>query len=151
MKADVAFAPKLSIPRWVPEPVAQFVREEYAVDVLCIYAAKIHVSKHSDGSYGDKAWGPVSEHSDDEVACALHLAAQDEVRAAYVDIVRDDLEDIAERYRSLVSDPRMRTVWHESSRQRKGGGFLYPARAPNGGRCEQAASDGHGRANRAGA
>jgi hypothetical protein len=129
MKADVAFAPKLSIPRWVPKTVAQFVREEYAVEVLNIYGAKIHVSEHSDGSYGDKAWGPVSEHSDDEdyIAYVLHLAAQDEVRAAYVDIVRDDLEGIAECYRSLVSDPRMRTVWHELSRQRKGGGFLYPA------------------------
>jgi hypothetical protein len=41
MKADVAFAPKLSIPRWVPKAIAQFVRAEYAADVLGRYALVI--------------------------------------------------------------------------------------------------------------
>jgi len=36
-----AFAPKLSIPKWVPESVAQFVREKYAADVRRVYAKAI--------------------------------------------------------------------------------------------------------------
>jgi hypothetical protein len=103
---------KLSIPKWVPESVAQFVREKYAADVRRVYAKAIRKAKPS--------------YAKDDYLYE-HLAEQAKVRAAYVDIVRDDLEGIAERYRSLVSGSRMRTVWHELSRQRKGGGFLYPA------------------------
>jgi hypothetical protein len=61
------------------------------------------------------------------------LAQCNGVRAAYAadDIVRDDLADIAERYRALTCDPRMRGVWRELSRQRCNGCPLYPARGPS--------------------
>src|SRR5262245_37113705 len=115
MKADLfppAAPPELDIPSWVPEPVAQYARTEYAAKVHWAYEEAIRKF----------------EPENDEVAQLL--AEQDEVRAAYADIVRDDLADIAERYRPLVCDHRMRGVWHELSRLRNGT-FLYPARAPS--------------------
>jgi hypothetical protein len=37
---------------------------------------------------------------------------------------------MAEEYRPLVCDPRMRGVWRELSRPQRNGTFLHPARAP---------------------
>src|SRR5262245_14680018 len=117
MKADV-FPPttplELDIPPWVPEPVAQYVRAEYAAKVRRAYEAAIRQF----------------ETENDEVADML--AEQDEVRAIYADFVHDDLVNITERYQPLVCDPRMRGVWRELSRRHKGNGAFYrPARAPS--------------------
>ena len=114
MKADVpplTHAPELDVPAWVPEPVAQGIRANYARDVHRAYVAALKES-------GDEP--------DADVADAL--AEDDGVRAAYAEIVREDLADIVEEYRPLVCDQRMRGVWRELTRQRKGG-FLHPARA----------------------
>jgi len=108
MKADLPRP--LRIPAWVPKPIAQSVRAKYAADVHRIYARAI------------EEFGP----PEDAAECD-DLAALDEVRDSYFENVRDDLAEIAKNYRPLVSDPRMRSVWHELSRRRNGG-FLYPAR-----------------------
>jgi hypothetical protein len=114
MKADAPAAPpEPEVPSWVPEPIAQSARAKYAADVQAAYAAAIRETGDAEG---------------DEEADAL--AVQDEVRDAYADFVREDLADIAEQYRPLVCDRRMRGVWRELSRQRNGA-FLYPARAPS--------------------
>jgi hypothetical protein len=108
MKADLPRP--LRIPAWVPKPIAQSVRAKYAADVHWIYARAI------------KEFGP----PEDAAECD-DLAALDEVRVNYVEDVRDDLAVIVKHYRPLVSDPRMRGVWHELFRRRNGG-FLHPAR-----------------------
>jgi hypothetical protein len=107
MKADLPRP--LHIPAWVPEPIAQFARTNYAGDVHRAYARAI------------EEFGP----PEDAAECD-DLAALDEVRVNYIEDVRDDLAEIAKNYRPLVSDPRMRGVWHELSRRRNGG-FLHPA------------------------
>jgi len=111
MKADLPRP--LRIPAWVPEPIAQSARAKYAADVHRTYATAI------------EELGP----PEDAAECD-DLAALDEVRDSYFENVRDDLAEIAKNYRPLVSDPRMRGVWHELSRRRNGG-FLHPARAPS--------------------
>jgi hypothetical protein len=60
MNADVAFAPELFIPDWVPESVAKFARTKYAREVHETYAGAIF---HFDPAIRDE------------------LAARDEVRA----------------------------------------------------------------------
>src|SRR5262245_42869590 len=116
MKADLPRP--LRIPAWVPKPIAQFARTNYAEDVHRAYARAI------------KEFGPPEDHADCDI-----LADLDEVRANYIEDVREDLAEIAKTYRPLVSDPRMRGVWHQLSRRRNGG-FLYPAR---GGSTQEAA------------
>jgi hypothetical protein len=116
MKADIPLlthAPKLDVPAWVSEPVAQHARTEYAAEIRWAYVERIRECEPNTG--GD---------------VAKHLAEQDEVRAAYAEIVREDLAEIVEDYRPLVSDPQMRGVWRELSRPRNGA-FLHPARAPS--------------------
>ena len=108
MKADLPRP--LRIPAWVPEPIAQSARAKYAADVHRIYARAI------------EKFGP----PEDVVDCDT-LAELDEVRVNYIENVRDDLAEIVQHYRPLVSDPRMRGVWYELSRRRNGG-FLHPAR-----------------------
>jgi hypothetical protein len=108
-----ALAPGLSVPPWVPESVAHSARAKYTRDVHWAYAEAI------------KAFGD----AEDDAACDA-LAAQDQVRDAYAEIVHEDLAEIVDHYRPLVSDPRMRAVWRELSRQRNGA-FLHPARAPS--------------------
>jgi hypothetical protein len=88
-------------------------RAKYTRDVHWAYAKAI------------KAFGD----AEDDEACDA-LAAQDGVRDAYAEVVREDLAEIAEHYRPLVSNLRMRGVWRELSRQRNGA-FLHPARAPS--------------------
>jgi hypothetical protein len=100
----------LRVPRWVPEPIAQSARVKYAADIQWVYARAI------------EKFGP----PEDAAECD-RLAALDEVRVNYADPVRDDIAEIVKRYRPLVSDPRMRNVWHQLSRRRNGG-FLYPTR-----------------------
>jgi hypothetical protein len=102
---------ELDAPSWVPEPVAQYARAEYAADVRMTYAAIIRETEKCD---------------DDE---AYLLAECKGARATYADIVRDDLADIVERYQPLVCNPRMRSVWQELSRLCNGT-FLHPARVP---------------------
>ena len=116
MKADLPRP--LRIPAWVPKPIAQFARAGYAGEVHRIYARAI------------EEFGP----PEDAAECD-DLAKLDEVRINYVENARDDLAEVAKNYRPLVSDPRMRGVWHELSRRRDGG-FLYPAR---GGAAQEAA------------
>ena len=101
MKADLPRP--LRIPAWVPEPVAQSARERYAADAHWVYARAI------------EEFGP----PEDAAECD-RLAALDEVRVNYAEAVHDDLAEIVKRYRPLVSNPRMRGVWHEfvSSTQR---------------------------------
>ena len=116
MRADVpplTHTPELDVPAWEPEPVAQCARAKYAAEVRWAYVEIIRECEPNT--------------SRDE---ARHLAEQDGVRAAYAEIVREDLADIVEEYRPLVCDQRMRGVWRELTRQRKGG-FLHPARAPS--------------------
>jgi hypothetical protein len=103
----------LRIPAWVPNPIAQAARTNYAEDVRRAYARAI------------KEFGPPEDAADCDA-----LAELDEVRVNYIEDVRDDLAAIAKNYRLLVSDPRMRGVWRELSRRRNGG-FLHPARAPS--------------------
>jgi hypothetical protein len=107
VKADLSRP--LRIPAWVPELIAQSARAKYAADVHWIYAKAI------------EKFGPPEDHADCDI-----LAGLDEVRVNYIEVVRDDLAEIAKTYRPLVSDPRMRGVWHELSRRRNGG-FLHPA------------------------
>jgi len=102
----------LRIPAWVPNPIAQSARAQYAAEVRRTYARAI------------KEFGPPEDDSDCDT-----LAEREEVRVYYVEDVRDDLAEIAKNYRPLVSDPRMRSVWRELSRRRNGG-FLHPACAP---------------------
>src|SRR5262249_49742270 len=104
MKADLPRP--LRIPAWVPEPIARSARESYAADIHGVYARAI------------ETFGP----PEDAAECD-NLAALDEVRVNYAEVVRDDLAEIVRHYRPLVSDPRMRGVWHELSR-RHNGGFL---------------------------
>jgi hypothetical protein len=113
MKADAPTAsPEFDVPSWVPESIAQFARATFAADVHRAYAAAIR---------------EVDKRDDDEA----HALAEDEgVRAAFADIVREDLVDIAECYRALVCDRRIRNVWRELSRQHNGT-FLHLARAPS--------------------
>jgi hypothetical protein len=111
MKADLPRP--LRIPAWVPKPVAQAARAEYAREVHQTYARAI------------KEFGPPEDHAD----CDM-LAELDEVRVNYAENVCDDLAEIAKDYQVVVSNPRMRSVWHELSR-RHNGGFLHPARAPS--------------------
>jgi hypothetical protein len=103
-------APELDVPSWVPEPVAHYARTEYAAEVsealrelggVRAYAEKL------------REWGAV----EDKARCDA-------------EIVREDLAEIVEHYRALVSDPQMRGVWRELSRPRNGA-FLHPARAPS--------------------
>jgi hypothetical protein len=113
MKADAPAAPpELEVPSWVPESIAQFARATFAADVHRAYAAAIR---------------EIDKCDSDE---AHALAEDDGVRTAYADVVRENLVDIAKRYRLLVCDHRMRNVWRELSRQRNGT-FLHPARAPS--------------------
>src|SRR5262245_48073447 len=92
--------------------IAQSARTEYAREVHLTYARAI------------KKYGPPEDTADCDT-----LAELDEVRVNYAEDVRDDLAAIAKDYRLLVSDPRMRGVWRELSRQ-SNGGFLHPACAP---------------------
>jgi hypothetical protein len=103
----------LRIPAWVPKPVAQCARTGYAAEVRWKYAEAI------------KEFGPPEDAAD----CDM-LAELDEVRVYYVEHVREDLAEIAKDYRVVVSNPQMRSVWHELSRRRNGG-FLHPARTPS--------------------
>jgi hypothetical protein len=105
MKADVpppAAPLELDIPSWVPEPIAQYVRTEYAADIREF------------------------EPENDEIVDLL--AEQNDIRAVYADIVGDDLANIAARYQPLTCDPCMRGVWWELSRRRNGT-LMHPARA----------------------
>src|SRR5262249_2510244 len=116
MKADVlppTTPPELEVPSWVPEPIAQSARAKYAADVHAAYAAAIRETGDAEGD-----------------AEADALAAQNGVRDAFADFVREDLANIAEQYRPLVCDHRMRGVWRELTRQRNGA-FLHPAGAPS--------------------
>jgi hypothetical protein len=111
MKADLPRP--LRVPAWVPKPVAQFARTQYAAEIRWKYAEAI------------KTFGPPEDAADCD-----ELAKLDEVRVYYVEHVRDDLAEIAKDYQVVVSSPRMRGVWRELSRRRNGG-FLRPAHAPS--------------------
>jgi hypothetical protein len=119
MKADVlpaTAAPRLDIPSWVPEPIAQYVMARYIADVDRVYEKALRED----------------DYLDDDMPSALRdeLIHDAVNRANVADLVRDELADITERYLPLTCDSRMERVWWELSRQCNGA-FLHPARAPS--------------------
>jgi hypothetical protein len=100
---------ELEVPSWVPDSVAQDMRWKYKDDVRWAYVEAI------------REYEPEKHEFDVE-----HLAEQADVRASYASVVHDSLIDLAKRYRPLVCDPRMRSVWQVLSRMGDGT-FLHPA------------------------
>ena len=89
MKAD-AFLPtaplELDVPAWVPASVAQYARAKYAA---VAGGPWVHIKVKFEAENDDRA---------------------QQVRTACADLVRDDLANKAERYRSLVCDHCMRSA-----------------------------------------
>src|SRR5215470_5510428 len=102
MKADVA-PPRLDIPSWVPEPIAQYISAKYAAVVDGVYREALRESERSYFQHDVP-----EDHLDD-------LVRDHAVRASVTDLVRDELADITERYLPLTCDRRMKGVWRELS------------------------------------
>src|SRR5262249_27755844 len=115
MKTDVV-PPRLDIPSWVPEPIAQYISAKYAAAVDGVYREAL---RESESGYFEQ--GVPEDHLD-------NLVRDNLVRASVADLVRDELADITERYLPLTCDRRMKSVWWELSKRRNGA-FLHPARA----------------------
>jgi hypothetical protein len=116
MKADVFPAlPGLDIPSWVPEPIAQCARDEYAADVEPIYQAYLKENGWLDDVPDDLVDQISRELVRDDVVARTNLATDP--------VVQDELAEVANRYWRLVCDPRMEGVWRYLSRRI----FLHPA------------------------
>jgi hypothetical protein len=126
VKADVfpaAIPPKLDIPSWVPDVIAQSVSARYAADAAWLYREALRES----GYFGLDDFGfDRADKLPDEYLDAL---IRDDValREGAVDLARDDLADTTGRYLPLACDPRMEGVWRELSKHGSSGGFLHPA------------------------
>jgi len=120
MKADVflaRFAPsQLDLPSWLPEPIAEWIRADYAgfVEAACEAACR-------ECGYSDIGDDRVPRKYFEE------LIRNDHLRASIADFIRDYMADVPARYLPLACDHRMERVWWELRRQ-SSGKFLYPAR-----------------------
>ena len=124
MKADVHPAPpKLDIPSWVPDVIAQSVSARYAADVAWVYRETFRES----GYFGLDHFG--LDRADNLPDGYLDALIRDDaaLRESVVDLARDDLADTTGRYLPLACDPRMEGVWQELSKHGSNGGFLHPA------------------------
>jgi hypothetical protein len=121
MKADVLPAtvpPKLDIPSWVPDVIAQSVSARYAADAAWVYREAFRES----GYFAiDRKDDLPDEYLDalirDDAALCENVA----------DLARDDLADTTGRYLPLACDRRMKGLWRELSRHNSNGGLLHPA------------------------
>jgi hypothetical protein len=119
MKADVflaRFAPsQLDLPSWLPEPIAEWIRADYAgfVEAACEAACR-------ECGYSDIGDDRVPRKYFEE------LIRNDHLRASIADFIRDYMADVPARYLPLACDHRMERVWWELRRP-SSGEFYYPA------------------------
>jgi hypothetical protein len=121
MKADAFPAtvpPKLDIPSWVPDVIAQSVSARYAADAAWVYREAFRESGYF-----------AIDRKDDLPDEYLDALIRDDValRENVADLARDDLADTTGRYLSLACDRRVKGVWRELSRHNSNGGWLHPA------------------------
>src|SRR6185295_10981177 len=101
MKPDVflaRFAPsQLDLPSWLPEPIAEWIRANYAVSVEAAYGAACRECGYS------------HDFDDEYVPWKYYewLIRDDHLRASIADFVRDYLADVPARYLPLACDHRM--------------------------------------------
>ena len=115
--------PRLDIPAWVPDVIAQSVGARYAADVAWVYRETFRES----GYFGLDHFGlDRADKLPDEYLDAL-LRDDAALREGIVDLARDDLADTTGRYLPLACDRRMKGVWRELSSHKSNGGFLRPA------------------------